>query len=112
VSGPAPDPDTGLRHLEGYLVWQAETTDARSAAHRFTDRLPWLTAAQRDEVIRVYTADHLDASRKSIHHLAERSRGMQREYTARYATLRARLLGWSLAATVGAVLIEYLLLGP
>jgi hypothetical protein len=108
----APDPDTGLRHLEGFLVWQAETTEARSAAHRFTDRLPWLTTAQRDEVIRVYTADHLETSRTSIHHLAERSRTMRQEYTARYTTLRARLLGWSLAATAGAILLEHLLLGP
>ncbi|WP_037606088.1 hypothetical protein [Streptacidiphilus rugosus] len=95
-----------------FLVWQAETTDARSAAHRFTEKLPRLTAAQRDEVIRVCTADRLDASRNSIRHLAERSRAMQREYVARYGTLRARLLGWSLAATVGAVLVQHLLLGP
>ncbi|RAG85582.1 hypothetical protein DN069_11525 [Streptacidiphilus pinicola] len=98
--------------MEGFLVWQAEAKQARSAAQRFADRLPWLTTAQRDEVIRVYTADRLETSRATVCHLAERSQAMRQEYTARYSTLRARLLGWSLAAAAVAVVIQELLLGP
>ncbi|MEY9957434.1 Flp pilus assembly protein TadB [Streptacidiphilus sp. MAP5-52] len=104
--------EEGLHHLEGFLVWQAEAKQARSAAQRFSDRLPWLTTAQREEVIRVYTADRMETSRATIRRLAERSNAMRQEYTARYSTLRARLFGWSLAATAVAILIQELLVGP
>lgn len=108
----APDPEQGLRHLEGFLVWQAEAKRARSAAQGFADRLPWLTTVQRDEVIRVYAADHLEVSRATVCHLAERSKVMRQEYTDRYSALRARLFGLCLAAVAVAVLIQELLLGP
>lgn len=92
------EPSRGLRQLEGYLLWQGEVTTAGRQAEAFADRLPWLTGAQREEVVRAYTADRLELSRATIEHIAHRARELQQQYSARYRTLQIRLLALSLVA--------------
>ncbi|MFJ6216881.1 hypothetical protein ACIQGZ_26655 [Streptomyces sp. NPDC092296] len=88
----------GLRQLDGYLLWHGETARAREQAEAFADRLPWLLGPQREEVVRVYTAERLETSRATIVRIADRTRQLQRQYAARYRALRLRLLALSLAA--------------
>ncbi|MFD7493841.1 hypothetical protein ACFV8T_15740 [Streptomyces sp. NPDC059832] len=87
-----PDKDSarGLAQLQGYLLWSAEIEEARRMAVRFTDELPWLTAAQREDVERVYTADRLAASRATLGRISARATALHGEYEARYRVLRAR----------------------
>ncbi|MFF8612399.1 hypothetical protein [Streptomyces sp. NPDC015350] len=87
-----PDEDTarGLARLQGYLLWSAEVEEARRLATRFTDGLPWLTTAQREDVERAYTADRLAASRAALTRIATRSTALRGEYEARYRRLRTR----------------------
>ncbi|MFD4760944.1 hypothetical protein ACFWOJ_19250 [Streptomyces sp. NPDC058439] len=96
-----PDKDTarGLAQLEGYLLWNAEVEEARRRAGRFTDELPWLTTAQREDVQRVYTADHVAASRAMLCRICARAAELRDEYDARYRRLRAR------CAAAGVVLV-------
>ncbi|GAA3020344.1 hypothetical protein [Streptomyces fulvorobeus] len=84
------DSARGLAQLEGYLLWNAEVEDARRRAGRFTDELPWLTRAQREEVERVYTADRVAACRESLVRVSERAAELRGEYAARYRSLRIR----------------------
>ncbi|MFD5028948.1 hypothetical protein ACFVWX_23815 [Streptomyces sp. NPDC058220] len=96
-----PDKDSarGLVRLEGYLLWSAEVEDVRRRTVRFTEQLPWLTTAQREEVERVYTADGVAASREMLVRIANRAAELREEYTERYLQLRTRCV----AATVVAV---------
>lgn len=83
---------SGIAALEGYLLSQAEISDARREAEAFADRLPWLTTAERSEVVRLYAEDHLDVSRRVLRRITDRCRELRAEYTARYELLRRRLL--------------------
>ncbi|MFH8475549.1 hypothetical protein [Streptomyces sp. NPDC018000] len=87
-----PDKDSarGLAQLEGYLLWNAEVEEARRQAGRFTDELPWLTTAQREDVERVYTADRLAASQAMLCRISVRVTELRGEYDARYRRLKAR----------------------
>ncbi|MFJ8849082.1 hypothetical protein [Streptomyces sp. NPDC102437] len=99
-----PDKDSarGLAQLQGYLLWSAEVEEARRRAGRFTDELPWLTTAQREDVERVYTADRLAASRATLCRISARATALRGEYEARYRRLRARCVAAGVVA-VGAV---------
>lgn len=90
--GPDPDKDSarGLAQMEGYLLWNAEIEEARRLARRFTDELPWLTTAQREDVERVYAADRAEASRVMLVRIAARATELRGEYSRRYRRLRAR----------------------
>ncbi|MFD5871585.1 hypothetical protein [Streptomyces sp. NPDC060322] len=92
----------GLAQVEGYLLWNAEVEQARRAARRFTDALPWLTTAQRDDVERVYVADRVEICRETLTRIAGRAVELRGEYTARYDRLRARCVLVSVL-TVGTV---------
>lgn len=81
----------GLAELEGYLLCQAELRGARAEAEAFVERLPWLTAAQRTEVVRVYTEERLALARRMLHQVTERCHALRQEYAQRYALLRRRL---------------------
>ncbi|WP_228926588.1 hypothetical protein [Streptomyces sp. DH7] len=98
-----PDKDCarGLAQLEGFLLWNAEVERARRQARRFTDRLPWLTTAQREDVERVFVAERVAASRESLTRIRDRADELREEYTGRYARLRARCVAVS-AGAVGA----------
>lgn len=91
----------GLAQVEGYLLWNAEVEEARRRAGRFTEQLPWLTTAQREDVERVYVADRVALCRESLTRVADRAVELRGEYTARYGRLRARCVAASVVA-VGA----------
>lgn len=100
------DPETdsarGLAQMEGYLLWNAEIAQARRRARRFTDELPWLTTAQREDVERVYTADRAAASRAMLVRVSARAAELRGEYSERYRRLRARCVAAAvLASTAG-----------
>jgi hypothetical protein len=92
----------GLAQLEGFLLWNAEVERARRQARRFTDQLPWLTTAQREDVERVFIAERVTASREALSRIRDRAAELREEYTGRYARLRARCVAFS-AGAVGAV---------
>ncbi|MEU9361951.1 hypothetical protein AB0D35_28145 [Streptomyces sp. NPDC048301] len=85
----------GLAQVEGYLLWNAEVDKARRQARSFTDELPWLTTAQRDDVERVYTADRIEAGRETLTRIAGRALELRGEYAARYDRLRTRCVAAS-----------------
>ncbi|MEV6790404.1 hypothetical protein AB0M87_00060 [Streptomyces sp. NPDC051320] len=89
----------GLVQIEGYLLWNAEVDEARRQAVCFAEQLPWLTAAQREDVERVYTDDRVAVSRAVLVRIADRAVSLRAEYTARYRQLKRRCV----AVTVMAV---------
>ncbi|SEL19413.1 hypothetical protein [Streptacidiphilus jiangxiensis] len=101
-----PDAAEGLRMLEGYLYWQAETARAQRDAERFADLLPWLTSGQREDVIRLYRQERLDSSRAFVDRVAHRARQLQREYGDRYRHLKLRLVAAAFTAAAGLVAAE------
>jgi hypothetical protein len=85
----------GLAQVEGYLLLNAEIEEARRQARRFTDALPWLTTAQREDVERVYVADRIEVCREALTRIAGRAVELRGEYTARYGRLRVRCVAVS-----------------
>ena len=81
----------GVAQVEGYLLCQAELRTARAEAEAFAGRLPWLTAEQRSEVVRVYTEERLALTRRVLAGVVDRCHELRREYAQRYALLRRRL---------------------
>jgi hypothetical protein len=84
--------ESGIAQLEGYLLCQSEISGARAEAEAFVGRLPWLTGAQRDEVVRLYAEDRMELSRRLLRRIVDRGHELRAEYTARYEELRRRLL--------------------
>ncbi|BFO17540.1 hypothetical protein SHKM778_39280 [Streptomyces sp. KM77-8] len=80
----------GLARIEGHLLWAAEVEDARRQAGRFTEQLPWLTTAQREDVERVYAADRLRLSQETLRRICGRIAEVRTEYEDRYRLLRSR----------------------
>jgi hypothetical protein len=99
---PREDHDTaaGIARLEGYLLCQAEIQRARTEAEAFARRLPWLTTAQQEEVVRHYAEDRLAVSREALRTVAARCAELRDEYTVRYEALRQRLLRRCVALTL------------
>ncbi|MFF5161464.1 hypothetical protein ACFY3N_35750 [Streptomyces sp. NPDC000348] len=91
----------GLNRLEGHLLWAAEVEEARRQADRFAGELPWLTAAQREDVERVYRADRIAVSRATLVRIRDRAAELRTEYEARYRQLRARCVALTAMAVVG-----------
>lgn len=106
------DSAAGLRILEGYLYWQAETDRARHDAEEFADKLPWLTTAQREDVVRLYRLERVEASRAYVDRIAGRCQLLQRQYTARYQQLKIRVLGAAVALALCLCVAERLLATP
>jgi hypothetical protein len=90
---PEQDVESGLRQMEGYLLWTSKVAETRAQAEDFTRRLPWLTTAQREEVERVFTEERLAFHKTALAQLAARARELRGEYDERYAQLKARCLG-------------------
>jgi hypothetical protein len=86
----------------GYLLCQTEIRNARAEAEAFARRLPWLTTGQHDELVRIYTEDRTELSRRLLQRIADRCHELQTEYTVRYQQLRRRLLGACVALLLGA----------
>ena len=82
----------GIRRLEGYLLAHSEREAARRAAEDFAARLPGLGPEERAEVVRLYTAERMALSRRTLEHIAGRCGELRAEYTDRYELLRRRLL--------------------
>ncbi|TDC21812.1 hypothetical protein E1265_17095 [Streptomyces sp. 8K308] len=83
---------TGLAQLEGFLLWQTELSNARREAEAFAEGLPWLTTAQREQVIEHYAHDRISLSHRMLTAVADRCHSLQDEYTARYHHLKRRLV--------------------
>ncbi|WP_329381234.1 hypothetical protein [Streptomyces sp. NBC_01716] len=95
----------GIQQLEGYLLAQSRVREARAHAVVFADRMPWLTTAQHEEVVRLYTQDHIAMSRRALELVVARAGELREEYTARYELLRRRLVCASLTAVIGAACV-------
>ncbi|QKW03938.1 hypothetical protein [Streptomyces sp. NA02536] len=102
--------DVGMRRLEGYLLWQSEVARARADAEETADRLDWLTGAQREAVVACFAERQLVLSRRHLERTARRARELREEYEDRYATLKARLLAWTLAGFAATAFVSRLLL--
>ncbi|MEU4684969.1 hypothetical protein [Streptomyces xinghaiensis] len=98
--------NAGLAQLEGYLRGRTHIADARTEAEAFADRMPWLTTAQREEVVGGYVEDRLALTRRLLEHILQRSAELRTEYTARYASLRRRVLCTAVAAVLGALALS------
>ncbi|MEI5011105.1 hypothetical protein RB196_30935 [Streptomyces sp. PmtA] len=79
----------GFARLEGYLMANAHVLAARTAAEGLADRMPWLTAGERTELVRLSTADRIQASREHFEAVAVRARELEEQYGARYRELSA-----------------------
>jgi hypothetical protein len=99
----------GLARLEGYLLRRAEQQEAEVHAEAFVARMPWLTTALREEVIRLYVEDRIAYSTAALRRVAERCHQLRTEYSARYAHLRNRLLKTATASLLGATAMCVLL---
>jgi hypothetical protein len=99
----------GIARMEGYLLWQGEIERAHAEAESFADQLDWLTTAQREEVVDLFTGRQLALSRMMITRTAERALQLRREYQHRYDCLRRRLFAGALATGVAAVFVDCLL---
>ncbi|GAB2803239.1 hypothetical protein GCM10027073_39640 [Streptomyces chlorus] len=109
---PSQDSARGLDQFEGYLLWAAEVEDARRRAERFTEQLPWLTTAQREDVERVYTADRIEASRVTLVRICDRAAELRDMYAHRYRRLRVRCVAAAvvgMASGAGAVVLAFLI---
>ncbi|GGO50310.1 hypothetical protein GCM10012287_29730 [Streptomyces daqingensis] len=82
----------GIAQLEGYLLAQTYRENARTEAEAFADRLPWLTSAQHEEVVSLYTAERMALTRRVLEATVQRCGELRQEYTDRYEQLRGRLL--------------------
>ncbi|MEU0835130.1 hypothetical protein ACNPQM_18690 [Streptomyces sp. NPDC056231] len=94
--------DGPLARLGDCLLSSAEVEEARRRAVRFAERLPWLTAAQRTDIERVFAADWAATSRAFDARVSARSAELVNEYAARYRFLRTRCL-LAVTAGIGAV---------
>lgn len=100
---PAECAAAGISRIEGYLLAQSERARAAAEAEAFADRLPWLTSAQRDEVVRHYRDARTDLARQQLGVVAHRCAELREEYEQRYRALAERLLRRSLATALTAL---------
>lgn len=77
---------------EGYLLARAHRDQARREAEDLCARMPWLTAAQAEDVTRHYTRKRIDLTRQMLLSTVERAAQLRQEYETRYAALQRDLL--------------------
>ncbi|WP_405794503.1 hypothetical protein [Streptomyces sp. NBC_01506] len=99
---------SGIQQLEGYLLAQSRVREARTHAVVFADRMPWLTSAQHEEVVSLYTQDHIAMSRRALEAVVARAGELRAEYSARYELLKRRLLCAGLMALIGFACVFFL----
>lgn len=99
----------GLVRLEGYVLWEAELTDAKVQAEAFADRFEWLTTAQREEVVAAFARERVELSRTFLERTAHRAGRLRDDYQRRYDRLRAKVLAAGLLAFASAVFLLLLL---
>jgi hypothetical protein len=94
----------GLHRLEGYLLAQAERDTARREAEAFARRLPWLTTAEREQLVECYARERIALSHRVLAGVADRCRTLQAEYGERYERLRCRLVCLTVLVLAGVAL--------
>ncbi|MEU3982394.1 hypothetical protein AB0F77_20215 [Streptomyces sp. NPDC026672] len=78
--------------VAAYLLVRAERDQAQREAELLCSRLPWLTTAQTEDVVRRYVEQHLLSTAQATHTDAARAHRLRTEYERRYLTLRRTLL--------------------
>ncbi|MFI9150503.1 hypothetical protein [Streptomyces sp. NPDC053367] len=78
--------------VEGYLLARSHEDAARKEAEELCGALPWLTAAQAQDLTHHYVRRRRHLTRQMLEATVDRSAELRREYELRYATLRRRLL--------------------
>ncbi|MEU9057027.1 hypothetical protein AB0D37_42790 [Streptomyces sp. NPDC048384] len=102
---PPGDPDSALAgEAEGYLLARAHHDQARREAEDLCARMPWLTAAQAEDVARHYTRKRIDLTRQMLLSTVERASQLRQEYETRYAALRRDLLKLHAAGVCAALI--------
>ncbi len=87
--------DTAARlgaEAEGYLMARTHWTEAGREAQNLCAALPWLTAAQTEELTRHYIAHRIAVSRRMLAATVQRADELRREYEERYEQLRRGLI--------------------
>ncbi|MYW68685.1 hypothetical protein GTY65_32090 [Streptomyces sp. SID8379] len=80
---------------------EAARAEGRVAAHRFTERVPWLTETQAEDVQRAYVDAYLSLRRELWREAVGRAGSLRGEYEERYRVLRARVVAGALFLGVG-----------
>ncbi|MFF3905666.1 hypothetical protein ACFYZJ_06555 [Streptomyces sp. NPDC001848] len=91
-SAPHTEGRTLAAEVEGCLLAHAEYDRAHREAEALCARLPWLTTAQAEDLVRHYVSRRLDITRRTLATIARRAGQLRDEYEARYAALRRALL--------------------
>ncbi len=91
----------GLVRLEGHLRAHSVRRRARQDAKAFTDRLPWLTDSQQEEIARHYVDQRIAQAREDLLLVVNRCTELEAAYRQRYDELRGRLLRRTVAAFCG-----------
>ncbi|MFF6779681.1 hypothetical protein [Streptomyces sp. NPDC012510] len=78
--------------VEGYVLARTHIEEAHREAEDLCARMPWLTAAQAEDITRHYVRQRVDITRRMLLATTERAAGLRREYDDRYAVLRRDLL--------------------
>ncbi|MBO1333711.1 hypothetical protein [Streptomyces sp. VRA16 Mangrove soil] len=90
-----------IREIEGFLMVEAARAEGRVAARRFTERVPWLTETQAEDVQRAYVEVHLGLRRELWREAVERAGSLRGEYEERYRAMRARVIAGAWCVGVG-----------
>ncbi|WP_228982020.1 hypothetical protein [Streptomyces sp. DH12] len=88
---------------EGRPLHRAHSREARAQGEVFAGRMPWLSTAQHEEVVRLYAEDRVERSARLWRRTADRRGELREEYAAHYRRLRRRLLCAGAAALLAAV---------
>ncbi|RKN05696.1 hypothetical protein [Streptomyces radicis] len=91
----------GIAKIEGYLLWQAELSNARTEGASFAAGLTWLTEEQRADIAERYAEERVRLARRVLTGVAERCAALEAEYGERYRRLRVRLLAVALCTLLG-----------
>lgn len=88
----------GLSRIEGYLMSQAALREAREEGLAFAGSLTWLGPREQDEISDRFAQHHLRLRREMLAATVVRATELRDEYTRRYAYLRRRVIGLTLAS--------------
>ena len=77
--------------IEGYLLVRTHHDQAHREAEELCARMPWLTAAQAEDVTRHYLRQRIDLTRQLLQDTVDRAAQLRQEYETRYAALRRDL---------------------
>ncbi|WP_128380048.1 hypothetical protein [Streptomyces cavernae] len=93
-----------VNEIEGFLLLHAEREAAHREAREFTDRMPWLSTAEREEISRHYVEQRGQLTELMLRTVVNRAHSLRHEYESRYRLLRARLLKTGVVVVCAALL--------